>query len=372
MQAWNEDRLGWLALAWFEHFSARSLRRLRARFPNDGARAVAASREELLSLGITEKTTNAFVSWRPHVEAEMLARRCDGEGIRLVLDDDDEFPDYLKHSADPPAALFVRGARLELKQPIAVVGTRSMTHYGSKVTEKLCTDLVYGGCEIVSGLAFGVDAKAHEVTLASQGITVAVLAGGCNDEALYPRTNLRLAKQILESGGTILSESAPGTDSFRYLFPLRNRLIASLSVATVVVEAAEKSGSLITAKLALEENRDVFAVPGPITSEQSAGTNQLLKLGAIPCLGAQEVLELFHVQGRAVEAMPIHASDEERELLETLNQPLHVDDLIRAVEREPRAVASVLAAMEVKGLVEQQGGGFYLRTVRGRIAAGLT
>lgn len=362
---WDEHRLGWLGLAWFEGFGARTLRKLRSRYHEDGERAFGISRMELLSLGITEAVVDRFIHWRGLVEIPMLARRCDAEAIRFILDDDPEFPAYLKHSSDPPATLFLRGALLAPSKPIAVVGTRAITSYGTRVTEDICRELAEAGCEIVSGLALGVDAKAHDAALSANGITIAVLAGGNNDAAIYPRTNVPLAKRILENNGTLMTEFPPGTEGLKHHFPLRNRLIASLCQATVIIEAAEASGSLITAKLALEENRDVFVVPGPITSEQSAGTNRLLKFGAIPCLGASDILELFDVTPQLSQNSLI-INDEERTLLETLDRPLHIDDLIRALEILPSLISSQLSLLELRGLVEHQGGGVYARTRLGK------
>lgn len=364
---WDENRLGWLGLAWFEGFGARSLRKLRAQYKNDGAQAFAVSKTALLSLGITEKIANRFIAWRKKVEVEIFARRCDADKIRFVLDDEKEFPSFLKHSNDPPAVLFLRGETLNLKKPIAVVGTRSMTNYGSRVTEELCRNLVIAGCEIVSGLALGIDAKAHSTVLEMGGVTIAVLAGGCNDDAIYPRSNFNLAKNIIAHRGTLLTEFPPGTESLKHLFPLRNRLIAGLCVATVVIEAAEFSGSLITAKLALEENRDVFAVPGPIDSEQSSGTNRLIKVGAAPCLGAEDILTLFDLQTETP-VQKIEITEDERELIDTLDRPIHIDELIRALEIPPAVMSSRLATMELKGLVEHQGAKVYARTKMGRDA----
>lgn len=363
---WDENRLGWLALAWFEGFGARTIRKLRTRYREDGARAFGVPRKELLSFGVTEHMADKFIGWRGGVDTAMLARRCDAEGIRFVLDDDDEFPSYLKHSSDPPAVLFLRGAPLRPARPIAVVGTRAMTPYGAKVTEELCRELSLAGCEIVSGLALGIDAKAHDAALSANGVTIAVLAGGSNDAAIYPRANAALAGRIIGHRGTILTEFPPGTESLRHLFPLRNRLIASLCVATVAVEAAESSGSLITAKLALEENRDVFVVPGPITSEQSKGTNRLLKVGAIPCLGAEDVLSLFDVN--VAPRLPVDVTDDERPLLDALERPLHIDDLIRASDLSPSRLSSLLSMMELRGLVGHSGGGVYERTALGKMS----
>lgn len=366
INAWNQSRLGWLTLAWFDGFGARTLRKLRAHYANDGEKAVQVSGSKLKSLGVTGPTTEKYLVWRPNVASEMLARRLDAEQIRFVLDNDQEFPTYLKHSSDPPACLFIRGARLQLNRPVAIVGTRAMTSYGARVTKMLSRELALAGCEIISGLALGIDGCAHQSALEAGGKTIAVLASGCADSTIYPRNNLPLAKRILEQRGTLVSELPPGTYSFKHLFPLRNRIIAALSVAAIVVEASESSGSLITAKLALEENRDVFAVPGPITSEQSRGTNNLLKLGAIPCTGPEDVLRIFNLTEDSALSAAIQITEEERSLLEILDRPLHKDELIRALEMPPADISSRLTALELKGLIETEGGQIYSRNRMGQ------
>jgi DNA processing protein len=332
-------------------------------------KALHSSRDVLLSIGVSEKVADKFCVWRNGIQPEALARRCDAEGIRFVLAEDPEFPPLLTQSSDPPAALFVRGAPIRVTRPIAIVGTRSMTPYGAKVTDRICRDLAVAGCEIVSGLALGIDAQAHAAALDVGGKTVAVLGGGCNDGSIYPRNNAPLAARILESGGTILTEFPPGTESMKHHFPLRNRIIASISLATVVIEAAESSGSLITASLAIEENRDVFAVPGPVTSEQSTGTNRLLKMGAIPCTGADDVLRLFEFRPTETETCGIEATDDERSVLEILDRTMHVDELIREIGKPASAVTSTLMSLELKGLIEAEVGNLYSRTKAGRRAA---
>lgn len=365
---WTQDRLGWLALAWFEAFGARTLRKLRSYY-RDGMTAFNAPYEELLSLGVLESALQRFVAWRTHVDPEAFARRCEAEDVRFILNCDAEYPAIFHQSSDPPAVLFVRGEIPALKRPLAVVGTRAMTRYGAQATELLCSKFVRAGCEIISGLALGIDAKAHETALENGGTTLAVLAGGCNDEAIYPRNNYPLAQRILEARGAIVTETPPGTESHRHLFPLRNRLIASLAVATIVVEAAESSGSLITAKLALEENREVFAVPGPITDERSRGPNTLLKMGAAPCTCAEDVLSLFDLPEQSAPVRTESVTREETEILVCLDRPLHIDELMRALKQPPAAVSSQLSTLELKGCVEHRGGGIYARTPAGKRVA---
>jgi DNA processing protein len=364
----DASRLGWLTLSWFIGFGSRTLRKLRNRFGDDGERAARVSVKELCEMAVTERVASDFHAWRREIEPEMFLRRLEAEDIRFLLPGDPEYPAPLLHASDPPQTLFLRGAPLRLTRPVAVVGTRAMTGYGANVTRRIVTELVHGGCEIISGLALGIDAAAHAAALDAGGTTIAVLAGGINDDAIYPRQNEPLAKRLLSHGGTIVSEFPPGTESLKHLFPLRNRIIASLSTAVIIVEAAESSGSLLTAKLALDENREVFAVPGPITSEQSRGTNNLIKVGAAPLLSTEDVLGLFEGKAGRTTEPPPDISDAERTLLDILVRPLHVDDLIRALDDPPAEVTGRLAILELKGCIEQQEANIYVRTTLGKAA----
>lgn len=349
----DRSRLGWLALAWFDGFGARTLRRLMSRMNRDGVAAFEASRNTLLSVGVSERIADRFCAWRSGVDPEALARRLDAEQIRFHLLHEIEYPCILAESSDPPAILFIRGAPIRLERPVAIVGTRSITAYGSRVVRELVTPLVNAGCEIVSGLALGVDAEAHRAALRANGSTIAVLGGGINDDSIYPRNNAPLAREILQHGGTILSEFPPGTESLKHHFPLRNRIIASLALATVIVEAAEASGSLITASLALEENRDVFAVPGSIMSPQSHGTNKLLTLGAIPCTSADVVLERLGASfSQSEPRSPIRdLSDVDRQILDALEIPRSMDDLVRCVDLPIATVTPSVTALEMDGFI---------------------
>ncbi|MBU1034314.1 MAG: DNA-processing protein DprA [Patescibacteria group bacterium] len=360
---WDENRLGWLALAWFGSFKSRTLNKL-ARYFKQGPRALHANLKDLLYCEASPQTSAKFISWRQNIDPLVFSRRCDAEGVRFVLQNDDEFPISLAKSNDPPLGLFIRGAPSNLQAPVAVVGTRNMTPYGERAAKTLTHNLSLAGCEIISGLALGIDAVAHRTALSNHAITVAVLAGGCNDSSIYPKNNFALAKDILNNDGTIISENPPGTESFKHLFPLRNRIIASLCRAVLVVEAAEKSGSLITAKLALEENREVFAVPGPINSEKSAGSNSLLKMGAAPCTSAEDILHLFNLQQSHRQL----ARPEQGELLilELLDRPLHKNEIVRALAVSAQSVLPQLSALEMKELVQSDGSDFYSRTSLGK------
>jgi len=362
--AWDQNRLGWLALAHFDGFGTRTLHKLAAWYKGDGAAAWHVPLQRLAELGVTVHHAAGFAEFRRRADLQGFAARLDKENIAFVLKPDAEYPALLKQIADPPYGLFKRGPPLPADQTcVAIVGTRNCTSYGKTVASQLARSLAQAGLVIVSGLALGIDALAHQAALEVGGRCVAVLGGGCDDAALYPRHNLRLAQDILRSNGTLLSEFPPGAEALKHHFPLRNRIISGLSRAVVVVEAAEDSGSLITAHQALEQNRDVFAVPGSVLNEQSAGTNKLLKLGAIPCTGAQDILDQLSVAQPAgtPSADPGSLPAPERALLELLDRPLQADDIARQLKLNAAEVSGLLVALELKGLIAPQGGQAYAR-----------
>ena len=264
------------------------------------------------------------------------------------------FPPLLRAIYDPPRRLYIRGDAVEevLARPaVAVVGARACSAYGAQVARRLGRELAAGGLVVVSGLARGIDGEAHRGALEAGGLTVAVF--GCGIDRDYPAAHAELARRIRERG-LVVSEYEPGVEPAPWRFPARNRIIAGLCAATAVVEARERSGALITADLALEEGRDVLAVPGEITSALSAGTNALLKLGAAPCTSAQDVLELFGLvpEDRAGPAV----SEPAGKVLAAL--PAAADELVHATGLAPQAVAVALAELELAGLA-CEGDGLY-------------
>ncbi len=230
-------------------------------------------------------------SWDLQGEAEKLRR----SGVTLVPFSSTLYPALLRELFDPPIALYTRGT-LSPGTSVAFVGSRKATPYGRTATHTLVRPLAARGLLIVSGLAYGIDAEAHRAALAVHGRTVAVLGSGADEASLYPRAHRELAAQIVSEGGAVVSEYALGTEARGEYFPQRNRIVAGLARAVVVVEASGTSGALITARLALAENRDVFAVPGPITSPTSEGTNRLLREGATPALSADSILETLALE----------------------------------------------------------------------------
>jgi DNA processing protein len=268
---------------------------------------------------------------------------------------DEQFPPLLAAIHDPPPQLYLRGSAgpdVLGRQAVAIVGARSCSAYGRSVARMLGRELAAAGLVVVSGMARGVDGEAHRGALDAGGETVAVL--GCGIDRDYPAAHAELARRICERG-LVVSEYEPGVEPAPWRFPARNRVIAGLCAATVVVEARERSGALITADFALEEGREVLAVPGEITSALSAGTNALLRLGATPVTRGEDVLELFGL----VPSAPVRAAlSEPAEVALALlrDGPLAADELVRTTGMTPAAGSAALIELELAGAVALEDG----------------
>jgi len=274
----REDTLQWLALTLTPGLGPTRARRL-VEHMGTVAAVFRASLTELEATGLLAVSAQALGTGKSLELAQEEIARTMSAGVRLVSLDDPAYPPRLKHIYDPPLILYVRGAAELLSQPgIAVVGTRHPTPYGSGMAERLAIDLAARGLVIQSGMARGVDTAAHRGAIAGKGRTVAVFGTGV--DVPYPKENTRLAEQIVATGGAIISEFPLGTFAAPQNFPIRNRIISGMSMGVLVVEAAEYSGTRITARCALEQNRDVFAVPGNVTNKNSWGPNTLIKQGA--------------------------------------------------------------------------------------------
>ena len=279
-------------------------------------------------------------------------------GLRWIGRSEPGYPPLLAAIHDPPAGLFVRGgaeAAVLVRAAVAIVGARSCSPYGSQVARTCARELAAVGLVVVSGLARGIDGEGHRGALEAGGETVAVL--GCGVDRDYPASHRELAARICERG-LIVSEYAPGVEPAPWRFPARNRVIAGLARAVVVVEARERSGALITADFALEQGRDVFAVPGEITSALSAGTNALLGLGATPYTRVEDVLEALGIEAAAA-ARPPELTEEAGRVLERLREfAAGADELQRATGLSAAAVAAALTELELVGVAVEEGGVF--------------
>jgi DNA processing protein len=306
---------------------------------------------------VHEPKERRFERFRQRFDAESYRAFLGARGFRFVGRSDPAFPPFLRELHDPPPGLFLRGlADVELlSQPAAaIVGARACSSYGAQVARLLGRELAAAGLVVVSGLARGVDGEAHRGALEACGGTIAVL--GCGVDRDYPAAHAQLARGICETG-LVISEYAPGVEPAPWRFPARNRIIAGLSAATVIVEARERSGALITADFALEAGREVFAVPGEITSSLSAGTNGLLRLGATPLTSADDVLEAMGMAAPEVDVPEV--SGPAGDVLRVLaDRPAGADELARTTGLDAAAVATALAELELAGAVAEADGLF--------------
>ncbi|MGA2136217.1 MAG: DNA-processing protein DprA [Bryobacteraceae bacterium] len=371
----REEELHWLALNLIPGLGTRMAGKLLDRFRTPQA-AFRASRTELEAAGISGAVAQSIASGCSFEDALDQQQKITERGAVVVTRSDPRYPALLREIFDPPILLFARG-RLGLLQPFhfAVVGTRRPTPYGLAVAERLAADLARAGLTIVSGMARGIDTAAHKGALSAGGDTIAVL--GCGVDIIYPSENRRLAAD-LAARGLIISEYAMGSVAFPQNFPVRNRIISGMSTGTLVVEGAQYSGSAITAKLAIDQGREVFAIPGNITSKSSWGPNLLIKQGAklvqdwndvIVDLPAEVRRQLIE-RGRARLLGSGDASGKEgaasteagslpeigRRLLAVLpvDSPTHLDDLLQIVEDSSASeLIAALFELEMLGLVKQ-------------------
>ncbi len=317
-----------------------------------------ASAKELKKSKWKEEIITEFVNWRKKINEEKINKILEKEQIKCVFKDNEEYPELLKEIYDPPFCLFVRG---EVKKGfnLGVVGTRKYTPYGKQVTEEIVSQLASQGINIISGLAFGIDGIAHSTAISNHGNTVAVLGSGINKSHIYPAAHRSLSEKIIEAGGAIISEYPPGALPSKFTFPRRNRIIAGMSLGTLVIEAPEKSGALITAECALNDGREVFAIPQNITSPTAAGPNNLIKMGAKVVTTATDILEALNLQDiekyvTNKEILP--DSPTEAKLLEHLSrEPAHVDHLTKQSGLSSPEVNATLTMMEMKGKVRNVG-----------------
>ena len=283
-----------------------------------------------------------------------------------IAKDDARYSDLLRRISDPPDVLYCRG-NVSLLHSVcfAVVGTRKMTDYGRQAAADFAGNLATSCIAIVSGLALGIDAAAHRAALDAAGATIAVLGSGVDDANIGPPSNRPLARRILEHGGLIVSEYPAGTSAHPGSFPRRNRIISGLSRGVLVVEAARQSGSLITARCALEQDRDVFAVPGSIYWQASAGTNWLIAQGARPVESAMDIRDHYELRQEPLPAIAVSTDDSLQAGILALMRTggsMHIDAIVAAANAEPARVMTAVAFLVLKGTLAQQGDTYALRS----------
>jgi DNA processing protein len=354
----------WIALSMLTDIGPMTAKRLLSAFGTP-EKIFHAQLDELLGIegvGINRaKSIRSFSSWK---EAEKQAQHIEQTGIAALSIENPSYPEMLRETDGAPLVLYVSGSLVpQDRYAIAVVGSRNLTHYGAAVAERISEDLARMGFTIVSGMARGVDSLAHKAALKAGGRTVAVLGSGI--DVPYPPENKTLMEKIIASG-SVVSEFLPGTPPDKDNFPRRNRIISGLSLGVLVVEAASDSGALITARYATDQGREVFAVPGNITSANSAGTNDLIRKGATLVRHANDVVEELApvLKGfiRAAGQVPVDITEDEKGLCTFLSgEPRQIDDISRESGLPASKVLGVLLGLEMKGAVKQiTGKRFYL------------
>lgn len=325
--------------------------------------------KELREVGLSESLYKKFVVFRREFSIPQYKELLQHKDIRIVCRCDDTYPSQLVSLSDSPLVLFVKGqddiSLLSAKKSIAVVGTRKVDSYGRTVTKQITTQLSSEGCTIVSGLALGVDGIAHETALAVGGKTIAVL--GCGVDIIAPSSHVYLYKQIIQGRGLVVSEMPPGYRPAKGLFPARNRIISGLSEAVVVIEGTETSGSLITAKYAAEQGRDVFAVPGPIFSPLSSGPHLLIKQGAMLLHSPGDVLQALgynnakYIQENS-DSLFQFSQEEQLILRELLSGNIVFDEIAKRVHMSVQEVSEIITILELSGSIARDEEGNYRLT----------
>ncbi|HZS48301.1 MAG TPA: DNA-processing protein DprA [Blastocatellia bacterium] len=369
------DLVDWLALNAVEGIGPRTVKLLLERFSTPSA-VLEASRSELQKVGLRRDVIDNLQSdgWRERAKKDLA--KAEELGVTIITISDEAYPAMLKEIYDPPPLLYVKGdLNACVNQPcLAVVGSRHCSTYGQNASNSISREVAANGVTIVSGLARGIDTAAHEGALAVGGKTIAVFGTGL--DTVYPKENAKLADQICEMGGAIISELSFETAPTPMNFPFRNRIISGLSFGVLIVEGAERSGSLITARLAYEQGREVFAIPGNITSKKSFGPNYLIKDGAKLVQTSQDIIEELPREARrtAGEQSPVQASltlappdlsDNERLVLGQLSmdEPQHIDNLLLQSQVGSSELFNVLLMLEMKDCIRQLPGKKFVRLI---------
>jgi len=365
----GENLKYFIALSYFSKFGPIRTKRLEKYF-TDAKTAFLSNSDNLIKAGIEQKIAEEFILKRKIIDPDKIIEEISKEGINTIFLEDELYPPLLREIFDPPPLLYYRGSLKNIKKhSLAIVGSRKSTHYSKQVIEKIIPDLIVNDLAINSGLALGVDSIAHTEVLKSKGTTFAVLGSGIDNKSIYPAYNKKLALTIIESEGALLSEFPPGTPPLRHHFPLRNRIVSGMSNGVLVVEAAIKSGALITAKLGLEHNREVMAVPGNIFSIASAGPNQLIKEGAKLINEAKDVLDCLGIENKPQKDQKkiLNLNEEETLILKHLNhEPVHIDYITMQTKMPSSKISGILTMMEIKGLVKNVGSMKYISNIQFR------
>jgi len=365
------DNQALLAFSYFQKIGPVNMRLLENYFSSI-ASAYLANSFYLEKAGLKPNLTTEFIKWRETFDLAAAENELTKENISFITWHNPEYPTLLKEIPTPPFILYYKGLKEAFsdknKNRLAVVGSRKHSAYAEKVIVEFMPDLINQGVEIISGLALGVDSLAHQAAVDNNGITIAVLGTGVDSASIYPAINRRLASEIVNKGGLIISEFPPKTQPLRQNFPQRNRIISGLCQATLVVEAKEKSGSLITANYALDQNREVLATPGNIFAEFSGGTNNLIKIGAKTITKVEEILEVFGLETdeqekgkKQTKQKIIFKTEEEKIIYDILKQSneraekITADEITRISKLDTSVINSTLSILELRGVAKSDG-----------------
>lgn len=358
----QENIIPWLGFSTSQVIGPKTFQKLINQFPSL-QEAWDADYAELKEAGLSQKALEKFFYFKKTFQPNKLFNFINSNKIELIKITDQEYPFLLKQISNPPFLLYLKGNKqiLNSKLNLAIVGTRKITKYGLRVAQEIIPNLTSNNIQIVSGLALGIDTQAHIATLNSNGKTIAVLGSGLDN--IYPRTNTFLSQKIIEQGGAVISEFPIGSPVYKTNFPQRNRIISGLSFGTLVIEAGERSGALITAFNALEQNREVFAVPGEIFYPQSAGPLKLINLGAKIVRSANDILENFDLKNNNTQHpnQIIPANQKEALIIKILreNQPLSADKIIEKLGLNTAEINMLLSSMEISEKVVNIGNNQY-------------
>ena len=369
MKTWPDERLAWLALYLIPGLGSIAFKNLLEKFVN-AEDVFKAGLPDLMAVeGIRKEIALKIVTREFISDPEQELRKVERCNARIITYTDPSYPMLLKEIHHPPMVLYIKGKDIPANRSfIAIVGSRNPTYYGLRGAERIALGLARRGAGVVSGLARGIDSAAHKGCLRGEAFTIAVMGTGI--DRVYPATNKRLLEQIIENGA-VISEFPIGSPPEPRNFPIRNRIISGLSKGVAVVEATKNSGSLITASFALDQGREVFAVPGSIDSFKSRGTHFLIKQGAKLIENADDILEEFGFSHRSIQGgnassittgTPLDMDEIERKIYEIIGDyPIHIDEIGRMGDFEANEVLSILMKMELKGLVKQLPGKMFLR-----------
>jgi len=352
-----------IALTYINNLGPITLKRILKHFTPE--EVWSADSSDLIKIGLSVKFANSIISQRENLNPDQIIEQLDKEKIKTLTINDENYPILLKEIYNPPIVIYYKGDPniLSNQYLLSIVGTRKITNYGKTVLENFLSILANYGFVIVSGLALGTDAYAHELTLKNNGKTIAVLGSGL--DLIYPRANLKLSQEIIKSGGLIISEFPLGTLPLKQNFPYRNRVISGLGKATFITEADIKSGAMITAKYTLEQNREVLVLPGEIIKNQSTGTNKLIQAGAKIITEVNDILEVYGLTENQLSRhndnqLPLNFDSKEEELIYSLIKDGYnnLDQLKIKSQLSTATLNANLTMLEIKGVLKNINGEF--------------